>query len=194
MSVADQAATERWVGRALKRKEDPRLITGRGNYIEDISLPGTLWAAFVRSPEAHARIVSIDTSAASARDDVVLVATGEDVDGLAGPLPMAWVPPGVEVHTPEHWPLTKGTVKHVGDPVAVVIGTDRYGVVDAADEVAVEYDPLPVVVDPEEALKDETIIHESLGTNVSHRWSSTTAPPAAPSSPAACSPTTAATS
>ena len=171
MSVADRAQAEKWVGRAMKRKEDPKLITGRGNYVEDISLPGTLWASFVRSPEAHARIVSIDTSAVEARDDIVLVATGEDVDGLAGPLPMAWIPPGVDVNTPEHWPLAKGTVKHVGDPVAVVIGTDRYAVVDAADEVAVEYDPLPVVVDPEEALKDETIIHEGLGTNVSHRWS-----------------------
>jgi carbon-monoxide dehydrogenase large subunit len=171
MSVADRAQAEKWVGRAMKRKEDPKLITGRGNYVEDISIAGTLWASFVRSPEAHARIVSIDTSAAEARDDIVLVATGEDVDGLAGPLPMAWIPPGVDVNTPEHWPLAKGTVKHVGDPVAVVIGTDRYGVVDAADEVAVEYDPLPVVVDPEEALRDETIIHDALGTNVSHRWS-----------------------
>ena len=170
MSVADQAQ-QGWVGRALKRKEDPALITGRGHYVDDIVLPGTLYAAFVRSPEAHARIVSIDASAAKERDDVVMVATAEDIDGLAGPLPMAWIPPGVEVHTPEHWPLAKGSVKHVGDPVAVVFGTDRYSVVDAADEIAVEYDPLPVVVDPEEALKDETIIHESLGTNVSHRWS-----------------------
>ena len=64
MSVADRAQAEKWVGRAMKRKEDPKLITGRGNYVEDISLPGTLWAAFVRSPEAHARIVSIDASAA----------------------------------------------------------------------------------------------------------------------------------
>jgi carbon-monoxide dehydrogenase large subunit len=105
MSVADRAQSERWVGRAITRKEDPALITGRGNYVDDIVLPGTLYAAFVRSPEAHARIVSIDASAAKEREDVVFVATAEDVDGLAGPLPMAWVPPGVEVHTPELWPL-----------------------------------------------------------------------------------------
>jgi aerobic carbon-monoxide dehydrogenase large subunit len=171
MSVTDEARATGWVGRAMRRKEDPKLITGRGNYVDDIVLPGTLYMAFVRSPEAHARIASIDAAAAKEREDVVLVATSEDIDGLAGPLPMAWVPPGVEVKTPEHWPLAKGTVKHVGDPVAIVIGTDRYGVVDAADEIAVEYDPLPVIVDPEEALKDETIIHESLGTNLSHRWS-----------------------
>ena len=132
------------VGRALRRKEDPRLIQGRARYVDDIVLPGTLFVAFVRSPEARARIVSIDTSAAMARDDVVAVITGEDMDA-GGPMPTAWVPPGVEVNTPEHWPIAKGTVNHVGDPVAAVVGTDRYAVVDAAEDVLVEYDPLPVV-------------------------------------------------
>ena len=75
------------------------------------------------------------------------------------------------VNTPAHWPLAKGTVNHVGDAVAVVIGRDRYAVVDAAEDVIVEYDPLPVVVDPEEALKDEVLVHESLGTNKVHEWS-----------------------
>jgi len=88
-----------------------------------------------------------------------------------GPMPTAWVPPGVTVNTPEHWPLAKGTVNHVGDAVAAVVGHDRYAVVDAAEEVLVEYDPLPVVMDMEEALKDEVVIHESLGTNKSHEWS-----------------------
>ena len=72
---------------------------------------------------------------------------------LAGPLPMAWVPPGVEVKNPEHWPLAKATVNHVGDPVAVVLGEDRYAVVDAAEDVVVEYESLPVVTDPEKALE-----------------------------------------
>ena len=66
---------------------------------------------------------------------------------------MAWVPPGITVNNPEHWPLAKGVVRLVGDPVAVVIGEDRYAVVDAAEDVVVEYDPLPVVTDPEEALQ-----------------------------------------
>src|SRR5947207_3853267 len=123
------------VGRALRRKEDPRLITGRGRYVEDISLPGTLWAAFVRSPEAHAKIVSIDTAAARELPGVRAVFTSSDMDDLTGPLPLAWVPPGVEVNNPEHWPLARDTVKHVGDPVAVVLGEDRYGVVDAAEMV-----------------------------------------------------------
>jgi aerobic carbon-monoxide dehydrogenase large subunit len=159
------------VGRSLRRKEDPRLITGRGRYIDDISLPGTLWMALVRSPEAHARIVSIDVSAARGRAGVSAVFTGQDMTDLGGPLPMAWVPPGVEVNNPEHWPLARDEVNHVGDPVAVVIGDDRYGVVDAAEDVVVEYDPLPVVTDAEAALEGPPFVHEQLGTNKVHEWS-----------------------
>src|SRR3954454_20747339 len=171
MSTVEETSTgSGHVGRALRRKEDPRLITGRSRYVDDIVLPGTLYVAFVRSPEAHARIVSIDASAAKDRDGVVAVFTGEDMDA-GGPMPTAWAPPGVEVNTPEHWPLAKGAIRHVGDPVAAVVGHDRYAVVDAAEDVLVEYEPLPVVMDPEEALKDETIIHEAVGTNKSHEWS-----------------------
>jgi aerobic carbon-monoxide dehydrogenase large subunit len=172
MSVAD-AAPAGHVGRELRRKEDPRLITGRARYVDDMSLPGQLWAAFVRSPEAHAKIVSIDTSDAAARDGIHAVFTGEDMADLGGPLPMAWVPPGVEVNNPEHWPLARGVVKHVGDPVAVVVGEDRYAVTDAAEEVIVEYDPLPAVVDPEAAIAGEGghFVHEQFGTNKVHEWS-----------------------
>jgi aerobic carbon-monoxide dehydrogenase large subunit len=176
--VAAEAAEDRaapapsnHVGQAIRRKEDPRLITGRGRYVDDISLPGQVWAAFVRSPEAHAKIVSIDTSAAKEREGVVAVFTGADMTDLTGPLPMAWVPPGVEVNNPEHWPLAKEAVKHVGDPVAVVLGDDRYAVMDAVEDVVVEYDPLPVVVDPEAALEGGPVIHESIGTNKVHEWS-----------------------
>jgi carbon-monoxide dehydrogenase large subunit len=159
------------VGRSLRRKEDPRLITGRARYVDDISLPGTLWAAFVRSPEAHAKIASIDVSAARARPGVHAVYTGEDLADLTGPLPLAWVPPGITVNNPEHWPLARGAVKHVGDPVAAVIGNDRYAVVDAAEDVAVEYEPLPVVTDPEAALKGSPFVHDQFGTNETHQWS-----------------------
>ncbi len=159
------------VGRSLRRKEDPRLITGRASYVDDINLTGQLWAAWVRSPEAHAKIVSIDTSAAKARDGVIAVYTNEDLDMDAG-LPMAWVPPGVDVNTPDHWVLAKGEVKHVGDPVAFVVGDDRYAVVDAAEDVVVEYDPLPVVTDPEAALEeDSALVHEQFGTNKICEWS-----------------------
>jgi aerobic carbon-monoxide dehydrogenase large subunit len=169
VSVTDRP-TGGHVGRAMRRKEDPRLITGRARYIDDISLPGTLWAMLVRSPEAHAKIVSIDGSAAAARPGVHAVYTGEDMSDLGGPLPMAWAPPGVEVANPEHWPLARGTVNHVGDPVAVVIGEDRYAVSDAAEDVLVEYEPLPAVVDPEKALEGGPFVHESLGSNKVHEW------------------------
>jgi carbon-monoxide dehydrogenase large subunit len=163
---------ERHVGRAMRRKEDPRMITGRGRYLDDISVPGTLHAAIVRSPEAHAKITSIDTSAAAQRDDVVAVYTHDDLAGdFAGPMAMVWSPPGVEIKTPEYWPLSRGEVKHVGEAVAVVIGTDRYSVVDAAEEVVVEYEPLPVVVDPEKALDDSSpLVWEQFGTNRTHEW------------------------
>src|SRR2546423_11915084 len=135
-----------YVGQALRRKEDPPLITGRGRYVDDIQLQGTLHAAIVRSPHAHAKILSIDASEAEGRSDVRLVLTGEDLKDLAAPLPMAWVPPGVQVNTPEHWPLARGKVCHVGDPVAGVVGDDKYSVVDAAEQAYVEYDPLPAVL------------------------------------------------
>ena len=171
MSVTEQAPSGGHVGRELRRKEDPRLITGRARYVDDIALPGMLWAAFVRSPEAHAKVVSIDTSAAAARPGIHAVYTGDDTSELAAPLPMAWVPPGVDVNNPEHWALAREEVNHVGDPVAMVIGEDRYAVSDAVEDVVVEYDPLPVVVDPEAALAGEPHVHGTLGTNKVHEWS-----------------------
>ncbi len=160
------------VGTSLKRKEDPRMITGRGRYTEDINLPGTLHAIVVRSPEAHAAITSIDTSAAKEGAGVVAVLTGEDMaDDFAGPIPMVWAPPGVEIKTPEHWPLKRGQVKHVGDPVAVVVATSRAAAVDAAEDVIVEYDPKPPVVEPEAALEDGApLVWEEFGTNKTHEW------------------------
>jgi aerobic carbon-monoxide dehydrogenase large subunit len=168
----DGRASASHVGRAMRRKEDPRMIRGRGRYIDDIVVPGTLYAAIVRSPEAHANIASIDTAAAGARDDVVGVFTGEDLaDDFKAPMAMAWSPLGVEINTPEHWPLKRGQVKHVGDPVAVVVGTDPYSVVDAADDVVVAYDPLPVVVDPEKALEEGSpLVWDQFGTNKTHEY------------------------
>src|SRR5579859_5127506 len=162
----------RHVGRAMRRKEDPRMITGRARYIDDISVPGMLYATVVRSPEAHATITSIDTSEAKAHPDVVGVFTAEDLkQEFASPMAMAWAPPGVEIKTPEHWPLKSGEVKHVGDPVAVVVGSDRYSIVDAAERVVVEYEQRPVVTDPERALEDGSpLVWEQFGTNKTHEW------------------------
>ena len=137
MSTVEQPVQQNGhVGRSLRRKEDPRLITGRATYVDDIVLPGTLHVAVVRSPEAHANIVSIDTSAAAQREDVVAVLTGEDMQDMAAPCPMFWAPPGVEMRVPEHWPLARGKVGYVGHPVAVVVGRDKYGVVDAAEDLS----------------------------------------------------------
>ena len=170
MSV-DAPSPSGHVGRELRRKEDPKLITGRGRYIDDISLAGTLWASFVRSPEAHAKITSIDASAAAERPGIHAVYTGEDMTDIGGPLPMAWAPPGVEVANPPHWPLARGEVNHVGDPVAIVLGEDRYAVADAVDDVLVEYEPLAAVVDPEAAIAGGPFVHEELGSNEVHKWS-----------------------
>jgi aerobic carbon-monoxide dehydrogenase large subunit len=170
-TVAEGTATSGGpIGRRMKRKEDPRLITGRGNYVDDMVLPGLMYMALVRSPIAHGKITSIDKSGAEGMQGVHAVLTGEDLD-VGAPLPMVWVPPGVEVKTPEHWPLARGEVNHVGDPVAVVVGDDKYGVIDAAEQVVVEYDELPAVIDPEKALEDGApLVHEDLGTNKTHEW------------------------
>ena len=159
-----------WVGQGIRRKEDPRMITGRGNYVDDMIVSGMLYMHVVRSSEAHAKIVSIDATGAQEYPGVYGVFTAEDLD-IASGLPMAWVPPGVELHTPEHWPLAKGEVKYVGQGVAIVLGSDKYGVVDAAEQVLVEYEPLPVVIDPEKALEDGSeLVHPEFGTNKTHEW------------------------
>jgi carbon-monoxide dehydrogenase large subunit len=135
-------------------------------------LPGMLHAAVVRSPEAHATITSIDTSAAKEPQGVVAVFTGEDLAGdFAGPMAMVWDPPGVEIKTPQMWPLSRGEVKHVGDPVAVVVATDRYTAADAIDDVIVDYEPKPAIVDPEKALAEGSpLVWDEFGTNKTHEW------------------------
>ncbi|HXD59451.1 MAG TPA: xanthine dehydrogenase family protein molybdopterin-binding subunit [Thermoleophilaceae bacterium] len=170
--MTTQVQQERFVGKALRRKEDPRLITGRATYTDDMSIPGMLYAAIVRSTEAHARITSIDTSEAKQHPGVAAVFTGDDLEGVEAPIPMVWAPPGVEVKVPEHWPLAKGKVGYVGHAVALVLGTDKYGVIDAAEKVIVDYEPLPAVVDVEKALEDGSpVIHEEYGTNKCFEWS-----------------------
>jgi carbon-monoxide dehydrogenase large subunit len=174
MSVIDTppAGGNGHVGKAMKRREDPRMITGRGNYIDDMVLPGMLHMSVVRSPEAHAAITAIDTEEAKASPGVVAVFTGEDLAAdFAGPLPMAWDPPGVEIKVPEHWPLKQGEVKHVGDPVAVVVAETKGQAMDAADLVIVDLDPKPAVVDPEKALEEGSpLVWEEFGTNKTHEW------------------------
>ena len=157
----------KWVGRRIKRKEDPRLIQGLGHYVDDIHFPGTLYMAFSRSPYGHAKIRSIDTSAARNMPGVVEVLTGADIRGKLGNVPTAGTLPGLKV--PDHPCLAVGKVCHVGDPVAVVIAEDRYLATDAVEKIDANYDPLPVLVDAEKASRKSTPpIHKKFKDNIAY--------------------------
>ncbi|MEW6637942.1 MAG: xanthine dehydrogenase family protein molybdopterin-binding subunit, partial [Actinomycetota bacterium] len=162
---------ERYVGKSVRRKEDPALLTGHASFTDDIRLPGMLHAAVLRSPHAHARIRSVDASAARERPGVVAVFTGEDLaDEWAIGIPCGW-PVTEDIKMPDHWPLARGEVNHVGDGVAVVVATDRYRAQDALEYIEVDYEPLPAVVDAERALEDGApLVHEELGTNHCYTW------------------------
>lgn len=158
------------VGTRRLRREDPPLLTGEARYVADLDVHGALHAALVRSNVAHARIASIDAAAASAMPGVVAVYTGEDLRSeWAGPLPCAW-PVTADMKSPEHLPLAVGKVHYAGDAVAVVVARSEYEAHDAADAVVVEYDPLPAVLELEDAAADHMVIHTDLGTNHSYTW------------------------
>ncbi len=141
------------VGQRVKRREDPRLIQGRGTYVDDIKLAGLQHLAFKRSDVPHGRILAIDTSAAEALDGVEAVFTGAQIAELVGPLPSLLPFPA-----PERRAVATDVVRFVGEPVAVVVARDRYVARDAADAILVDYEPLPVVVDPEQAMTGQPIV------------------------------------
>jgi carbon-monoxide dehydrogenase large subunit len=144
-----EGAMAKLVGTALKRKEDPRLITGQGTYVDDLVVAGTLHCAILRSPHAHARIRAIRTDEATKRPGVVAVVTGEDLRGKLGSVPCGWRYPDIKL--PPHPVLALGKVRYVGDAVAAVVTKDRYAAKDALEAIQVDYDPLPAVVDCERA-------------------------------------------
>ena len=171
-------ATERLFGKSIKRREDPRFITGRGQYVDDVKLTGMTYAAFVRSPHAHARIKGIDTSAAKAHPGVVAVFTGADMAGVNS-LPCGWDlrkdknVPGVvqDLVMPPHMPLTSDVARHVGDPVAVVIADSYSAATDAAEKVNVAWEPLPAVTATDKAQgSNAPRIHENVPSNVAFKW------------------------
>ena len=151
-----------WVGRSIPRVEDAALLTGRGRFIDDLGVrPGTLHAAILRSPHAHADIVSIELSAAKRGPGVAAVLAGEDVKALTASLVV-----GVKAPV-ECWPIAVGRVRYVGEPVAIVVATDRYLAEDAADLIEVEYRVRPAVVDPLLALNpDAPVLHDGFKGNV----------------------------
>jgi aerobic carbon-monoxide dehydrogenase large subunit len=157
-------------GQRLLRKEDARLLTGEGRFVDDLQIPGALWMGMVRSPFAHARIGNIDTSAAAAMPGVRHVFTGHDLrDGWAAAMPCAW-PVTDDMKAPDHWPVALDKACYVGDIVAVIVAESRYQAADAVDAVVVDYDPLDPVVDIEDAASDRVVIHDDLGTNRSYTW------------------------
>jgi len=159
-----------YFGKPMKRIEDPRLIKGIATYVDDITLPGMLHAAVLRSPYAHARINNIKADAAKASPGVVGVFTGADVNDKCGLVPCASPMPDSKI--PKHTVLASDRVYFVGHPVAVVVAVDRYAARDALDFIEVDYDPLPVVSDAEKALqKDSPLTHPEFGTNVAFTWS-----------------------
>jgi aerobic carbon-monoxide dehydrogenase large subunit len=171
-------ASDRLFGKSIKRREDPRFITGRGQYVDDLKLPGMTYAAFVRSPHAHAKIRKIDTAAATRHPGVVAVFTGKDMTGVNS-LPCGWdlrkekKIPGVmqDLAIVPHMPLTSDAARHVGDPVAIVIADSHEAAVDAAEKVQVDWEPLPsVTITEKAAASGAPKLHEGAPGNVAFKW------------------------
>ena len=160
----------RYVGTSVKRVEDPRFIQGKGRYVANLDLPGMAHVAIKRSPEAHARITGMDTSAAAAMDGVLAVFTGQDFkDGGCGSLPCGWLVPDTKV--PDRPVVVTDRVRHVGDSVAVVVAEDPYVAADAVEAIEVDYEPLPAVVDARETTAEGApVVHEDIPDNVSYHW------------------------
>ena len=158
-------------GKSIKRREDQRLVTGKGNFVDDLKVPFTTHAAFVRSPHAHARIGKIDSTAARKVPGVLAVYTGKDlVAGGVKPIPVGWLLPNIKV--PAHYPLAVDKARHMGEPVAVVIAETPYAARDAAELVEVDYDVLPAVPDGADALeRGSPVVHDDAPGNVCFKWS-----------------------
>ena len=167
------------IGESIKRKEDHRLLVGQGAFTEDIQLPGTLWAYFLRSPHAHARILNIDATTALADPRVVAVLTGRDIYPRFHTYPLIAIPglPALAAfrsQRPPHYLMAIDKVRYMGEMVAIVVARDRASAQDAADLVAVEYQALPSVGDPEEALRPEAPrVHDEF-SNEALAWSKVT--------------------
>ncbi|WP_022801686.1 xanthine dehydrogenase family protein molybdopterin-binding subunit [Deinococcus ficus] len=165
-----EANSDKYVGRALKRREDPRFITGTGRYTDDIQLHGTLHAAMVRSPYPHARIRSIDKASVEGMPGVVRVLTGDDVkEAGIGSIPVGWLLP--DLKTPAHPAIAQGEANHVGDIVAVVIAETRTQAEDAAAQLDVDYEALPSVALGSAALAEGApLVHDDIPGNVAFHW------------------------
>jgi carbon-monoxide dehydrogenase large subunit len=156
------AVIPKFVGERIKRREDPRLITGQATYVDDVRLPGMQTALILRSPHAHAKLKSVNVDAARKLDGVACALSGEDLKDRIGSLPC--VAPAD--HVPFHPVLARGKVRFVGEGVAVVVAANAYVAQDALDLIEVDYEPLDAVIDPEKALEPGApVLHEEFGNN-----------------------------
>ncbi|MFV0525754.1 MAG: xanthine dehydrogenase family protein molybdopterin-binding subunit [Acidimicrobiales bacterium] len=172
MTAADTSVPAGVVGTPRLRREDPRLLTGEGRFVDDIQAPGQLWMGMVRSTMAHATITGIDVAPAAAMPGVHAVYTGADLAGMGlwvAPLPCAW-PVTPDMVNPPHHPVVDGEAHHVGDIIAVVLAETRYQAADAAEQVVVDYEPLPAVASLASARTDDRRAHSNLATNKAYRW------------------------
>src|SRR5580765_2594286 len=166
----DTMSIDRIFGARVRRKEDPRFLTGRGQYTDDVRIAGTIHAAFVRSPHPHAHIRNIDLAAARAHPGVVAVYTGKDLaDAGVNGIPVGWLLQGLKPSN--HQAIAVDKVRYVGEAVAVVVADSAYAARDAADLAIVDYDPLPAVADVGQALaQGAPIVRNGESDNVCFRW------------------------
>ncbi len=171
MATTTEVVVGRIIGTPVARKEDLKLLTGQAKFVDDINLPGQVWLAVVRSPYAHARITSVDVKGALAHAGVVMAYSGDDLaEDWQTPLPCAMLPTE-DTNQPNHRPLATDKARYVGDGVAVVVARSREAARDAAELVQVDYEPLPTVIDPQQALADGApLVHEEFGTNRCYTW------------------------
>ena len=164
-------ASARVFGSGIRRREDPRLITGTARYTDDITLPGMAHAAILRSPHGHARVKRIDTSRAKEAPGVVAVFTGADIEGVLKPIPCLWLVPNGELKAAPFPAIAKDVVHFVGDAVAVVVAESPHQAHDALDSIDVDYEPLPAVVNPEKATKPGApVLHDEAPGNIAFHW------------------------
>jgi carbon-monoxide dehydrogenase large subunit len=158
-------------GSGIRRREDPRLITGRATYTDDVKLPGLLYAAVLRSTYAHATLTRVDAARARTAAGVVAVYTGADLEGKVGTVPCAWNVPNCDLKVPPHPLLAVDRVRYVGDGIALVVAESRAAARDALDLIDVEYEPLAAVVDPERAAAPGAPqLHAAVPNNIAFTW------------------------
>ncbi|WP_462421542.1 xanthine dehydrogenase family protein molybdopterin-binding subunit [Salinicoccus sp. Marseille-QA3877] len=162
---------EKMVGQRIKRKEDPKLITGNGLYLDDIKIPGLLHASILRSPYPHANIISVNKDKALEVPGVIAVYTGKDLEGKLNPVPTSWKVPGMNLIETEQYPLAINTARYVGDGVAMVVATSKYIAADAVELIDVEYEVLPSISNQKDARKDDAPqIYEEVQNNVAFKY------------------------